>query len=171
MFSEEEIDALVLGLRWVIKREDIILKNVASNVLAKVAAVLPIELHSEVESSPLLIGPTSVIKSDKVEVSLIRQAIRKQCKVHLIYYDLKEKESVRTIWPFALAFFEQVYILVAWCELREDFRHFRYDRILNFTPTNRRYPHHRQALLKKWRATKLQEVNSADENCHPAPLK
>jgi predicted DNA-binding transcriptional regulator YafY len=150
MFSDEEIEALVLGMRWVSKRGDTPLSKAAYNALAKVAAVLPRELRPEIETSTLLIGPSNVIESDKVDLTHVRQAIRKQCKVEMIYYDLKEEKSVRTIWPFGLAFFDHVYILMAWCELRKDFRNFRYDRILSFSLTSTRYLKNRQALLKEW---------------------
>ncbi len=55
------------------------------------------------------------------------------------------------IWPFALGFFEQVRVVAAWCELREDFRHFRTDRVAKLNPTDIRYPRRRHALLKEWR--------------------
>ncbi|RVM35044.1 WYL domain-containing protein, partial [Sinorhizobium meliloti] len=60
-------------------------------------------------------------------------------------------------WPFALGFFEEVRVLAAWCELRQDFRHFRTDRIAEAAMLDDRYPRRRQALLKDWRA-----VNSID---------
>ncbi len=63
---------------------------------------------------------------------------------------MKREQSERIIWPIALGFFEEVHVIVAWCELREDFRHFRTDRITELTPLNNHYPKHRQALLKKW---------------------
>jgi predicted DNA-binding transcriptional regulator YafY len=67
------------------------------------------------------------------------------------YRDLKGDESQRIIWPLALGFFEEVHVVVAWCELREDFRHFRTDRIIKLTQLETHYPKHRQQLLKKWR--------------------
>lgn len=151
MFSEEEIEALVLGMRWVIKKGDIPLSKAAGTAFAKVAAVLPIELKMQLEVSSLLIGPGEVINSNKIDLPLIRQAIRTQSKVHLTYKDVNEIESIRTIWPFALAYFDNVRVVVAWCELRQDFRHFRFDRILDFSPIPIRYPKNRQALLKEWR--------------------
>jgi len=57
------------------------------------------------------------------------------------------------VWPFALGFFDKVRVVVAWCEMRQDFRHFRADRIAELKPTDMRYPRRRQALLKEWRAT------------------
>ncbi|TIS83313.1 MAG: WYL domain-containing protein, partial [Mesorhizobium sp.] len=61
--------------------------------------------------------------------------------------------SERMVWPFALGFFDKVRVMVAWCELRQDFRHFRADRMADLTATEIRYPRRRQAMLKEWRAT------------------
>ena len=57
--------------------------------------------------------------------------------------------------PFALSFFEKVRVVVAWCELREDYRHFRTDRIVVLNMTEKRYPRRRQAMLKEWREREL----------------
>ena len=159
MFSEEEIEALVLGSRWVARRTDKTLRLAATQVLAKISAVLPEDLRHQLEFSGLLIGPvkTTIEKDDEKE-ALIRHAIRKQFKLQMTYLDVKEEQSQRLVWPFALGFFEDVHLLVAWCELRSDFRHFRTDRIVNLTELEIRYPKHRQALLKKWR-----EINNIPE--------
>ena len=61
------------------------------------------------------------------------------------YRDNNGADSRRTIWPFALSFFEKVRVVVAWCELREDYRHFRTDRIVVLNMTEKRYPRRRQA--------------------------
>ncbi|AHE66649.1 helix-turn-helix transcriptional regulator [Legionella oakridgensis] len=152
MFLDEEIEALVLGSRWVAKKADRQLKIAASNALAKIAAVLPLHLRNQLEASGLLIGPGQVIAAGDDELALIRQAIRKEHKLDMTYTDLNHNSSRRLIWPLALGFFDQVRILIAWCELRQDFRHFRTDRITQLTLIETRYPHHRQELLKKWRA-------------------
>jgi predicted DNA-binding transcriptional regulator YafY len=151
MFSEDEIEALVLGSRWVADHGDASLSAAARNALAKIAAVLPGDLREALDTSTLLIGPGEVIPSGKVELPLIRQAIRSERKLDIAYLDLKGVESARTIWPFALAFFDHVRIVVAWCELRQAFRHFRADRICALTMSGQRYPRRRQALLKDWR--------------------
>jgi predicted DNA-binding transcriptional regulator YafY len=69
------------------------------------------------------------------------------------YVDGRGRDSKRTIWPFALAFFDRVRVVVAWCEIREGFRHFRTDRISKVRFVDKRYPRRRQVLLKDWRAT------------------
>lgn len=151
MFSEEEIEALVLGARWVTRRADKKLKLAATNVLAKISSVLPDDLQQKLAYSGLLIGPAkTAIDNDDEKESFIRDAIRRENKLQITYVDFKGDESQRFIWPLALGYFEEVHVMVAWCELRSDFRHFRSDRIVQLTPCQKRYPQPRQMLLKKW---------------------
>lgn len=152
MFSEEEIEALVLGSRWVARRTDKKLGLAATNVLAKIAAVLPEDLRHQLEFSGLLIGPPkTLVERDDEKEATVRHAIRKEYKLQMTYTDVKGYDSERVIWPLALGFFEEVHVVVAWCELRADFRHFRTDRMVTLVPLETRYPKRRQTLLKKWR--------------------
>lgn len=152
MFSEEEIEALVLGSRWVARRADKKLRLAATNVLAKISAVLPEDLRHQLEFSGLLIGSAkTAIAHDDDHEALIRHAIRREYKLEMTYVDIKGDESQRVLWPLALGFFEEVHVIIAWCELRSDFRHFRTDRIVTLVPLETRYPKRRHTLLKKWR--------------------
>lgn len=151
MFSEEEIEAMVLGSRWVAARADSRLGDAARNAIAKIAAVLPSELRHELDANALLVGPSEPIAAGDQELGQIRGAIRAECKLEICYRDLKGVESSRTIWPFAIGFFEQVRVVVAWCELRQEIRHFRTDRIMALDVSETRYPRRRQTLLKAWR--------------------
>ena len=151
MFSEEEIEALVLGSRWVSERTDTPLGEAARNALAKIAAVLPGDLRENLDAANLLIGPGQPIAAGDAELASIRSAVRTERKLQIEYFDGKGAATKRTIWPFALAFFDRVRVVVAWCELRNGYRHFRTDRIGALKPTNKRYPRRRQALLKEWR--------------------
>jgi predicted DNA-binding transcriptional regulator YafY len=151
MFSEEEVEALVLGSRWVADRADARLAIAARDALAKIAAVLPAEFRNNLETSALLVGPGEPIAAGDTELLTIRRAIRSELKLDITYLDLKERSSARTIWPFALAFFDRARVVVAWCEMRKAFRHFRTDRITALTAADERYPRRRQALMKEWR--------------------
>jgi len=151
MFSEDEIEALVLGSRWVADRGDARLGAAARNALAKIAAVLPADLRDELDASALLVGPGAAIAAGDAELAAIREAIRGERKLAIAYLDRDAVETRRTIWPFALGFFDRARVVVAWCELRHAFRHFRTDRIAALTATGSRYPRRRQALLKEWR--------------------
>ncbi|WP_042700086.1 YafY family protein [Azospirillum sp. B506] len=152
MFTEEEVEALVLGSRWVVDRGDSRLGGAARNALAKIAAVLPPDKREEMDGSTLLVGPGEAIPAGDAELATIRGAIRGERKLEIAYRDRDGSESRRVVWPFALGFFDRVRVMVAWCELRQSFRHFRTDRILALTASDTRYPRRRQAMLKEWRA-------------------
>jgi len=153
MFSEEEIEAIVLGSRWVADRADAELSAAARTALAKIAAVLPPDLKASLDTSSLLIGPGNAVAAGDTELPVIRSAIRSERKLRIRYLDGSGRDSRRTVWPFALGFFDRVRVVVAWCELREGFRHFRTDRIARVQVTDKRYPRRRQVLLKEWRAS------------------
>jgi predicted DNA-binding transcriptional regulator YafY len=151
MFPPEEIEALVLGSRWVAKRADSALSVAASSALARIAAVLPPELRSDLDASALLVGPSAGSRADSVDLLVLRKAIRAEMKLAISYRDGQGSISRRVVWPFALSFFDQVRVVVCWCELRQGFRHFRTDRIAEAEETGNRYPKSRQALLRQWR--------------------
>ena len=151
MFSVEEIEALVLGSRWVAERGDARLRRDAEAALAKIAAVLPEDLRASLDATSLLVGPASAPRLDGIDLGLIRQAIRAERVATLHYRDERNIETTRTIWPFALGYFDHVRVLAAWCELRQDFRHFRTDRIIDLDIGEHRYPRRRQVLLMEWR--------------------
>jgi predicted DNA-binding transcriptional regulator YafY len=152
MFSEDEIEALVLGSRWVAERADRPLAAAARNALAKIGAVLPADLKEGLSATNLLIGPGDLIAAGDAELPAIRGAIRTERKLLIAYTDTEGAATKRTIWPFALAFFDRVRVVVAWCELRQDYRHFRTDRIRSVKLINKRYARRRQSLIKDWRS-------------------
>jgi predicted DNA-binding transcriptional regulator YafY len=153
MFSEDEIEALVLGGRWVAAQTDEPLGKAARNALSKIAAVLPNDLQRSLETSSLLVAPQRPAAGDS-ELPLIRQAIRSERKLRITYTDEKENRTQRTIWPIALGFFERIRMVAAWCETRRDYRHFRTDRIRSLKMTDSRYPRRRFDMLREWRIQK-----------------
>lgn len=152
MFSEEELEALVLGSRWVAARADSRLGSAARDALAKISAVLPVELRNSLDCTTLLVGLNAPGEEEGGQLPILRSAIRTERKIDITYLDLKGAESTRTVWPIALSFFDEVRVLVAWCELRQTFRNFRADRISSLTVSDERYPRGRQTILREWRA-------------------
>jgi predicted DNA-binding transcriptional regulator YafY len=151
MLSEQEIEALVLGSRWVARHTDAELAEAARNALAKIHAVLPPALRLELETNALLVpGPPGT--EPEPELADLRSAIRRERKLRLDYRDAAGAPSQRVVWPFALGFFEQRRVVAAWCEHRAGYRHFRVDRIAGLQVLEERYPRRRQELLKEWRA-------------------
>jgi predicted DNA-binding transcriptional regulator YafY len=151
MLTEEEIEALVLGSRWVASHTDAELAEAARNALAKIHAVLPAALRLELETNALLV-PAAGQPPPQAVLATIRRAIRGERKLKLAYRDAEGAASERVVWPFALGFFQHTRMVAAWCERRDAWRHFRVDRIETLEVQQERYPRHRQELLKEWRA-------------------
>jgi len=160
MFGSEELDALVLGMRWVADRCDRTLVDGAMNVLAKVAAVLPAELRRELEESALLVGAPLRRPDNPPSPDVLRSAVRSEQKLLITYVDGGGAQTQRVVWPFALVYFDQARVLMCWCELRNGFRNFRADRILATGETQERYPKRRAALLREWRKAHREAAQS-----------
>ena len=152
MFGADELEALVLGARWVRRQGDDALAQAASNALAKIAAATPKDLRDDMAETSLWV-PLGLLPSDGSDkfVRPVREAIRHQHRLRIGYCDENGNASERHVWPFALAFLEGRRLLAAWCELRAANRHFRIDRIASVESTGHRYPARRHELLKVWR--------------------
>lgn len=147
-FTADEVDALILGLRLVARRGDEALEAAARDALAKIEAVLPPEAAEAAEASGLLAGPGTPTP----HLATIRRALAAEARLRLRYTDKAGAATERTVWPVAIGFFEAAEVLVAWCETRADFRHFRLDRIASAEPAGGRAPRRRRVLLADWRA-------------------
>jgi len=152
MFKEDELEAMALGARWVVDRADSDLSRAARSAMARIAAVLPGRLRQDLEETPLIVGPGRSSRDGNSELIKLRGAIRRQRKVSLSYRSLAGETTQRVVWPFALSFFNSVRVVVAWCELRQDFRSFRTDLIDQAKVLSESYPRHRSTLLAEWQA-------------------
>jgi predicted DNA-binding transcriptional regulator YafY len=132
MFNEQEIEALVLGARIVQSWADEKLAAAATDVIAKVEAVIPERLRDYMANTALLAPPHHYMEQITFDVAELRRALRSQLKLHFRYRDGLGDASERTVRPLCLAYFGPVWLLSAWCELRDDFRTFRLDRIDGF---------------------------------------
>jgi len=149
-FSEEELQAILTGAKWVINQTDSALALAAENALAKIAAVLPAELRDKLEDDSIYVGRKPEMLSG-VDLKLVRHAIREQFKMKITYIDNSKNVTWRTIWPIMLGFVQTQRFVAGWCELREDFRLFRMDRIQKAEFTTDRYKGRRAVLVKEWR--------------------
>lgn len=150
MFNADELEALVLGARWVRQQGDPGLAAAAGSALAKIATASPDDLRDSLAATSLYVPPAAVAVQEAF-LGPAREAIRRGCKLRLQYADQDGRESARVVWPFALAFFEGRRVLAAWCELRGANRHFRIDRVLAAEELDERYPARRFELLATWR--------------------
>jgi predicted DNA-binding transcriptional regulator YafY len=150
MFDEDELEALVWGLRHIGQQGDRTLATPAANALAKIASAAPEDLRDRIAATGLYAAPTATATSPSLKP--LREAIRNEHKVAIVYGDENNNETRRTVWPIAIGLFEGKQVLVAWCELRVAFRHFRADRIKSIAATAERFPRRRATLVKEWRA-------------------
>jgi predicted DNA-binding transcriptional regulator YafY len=153
MFSIDELEALIVGAGWVRRQtDDTRLSGAAANLISKVSAVLPPALREELDSATLWVNSKRALPS-RVDPGMLRDAIRKEQKLRIGYRDEAGNETERVIWPFMIGFFEERKVVGSWCELRNDFRTFRVDRIASAAATGERMPRRRAVLLKEWRLT------------------
>lgn len=153
MLSEDETEAVVLGLRYVRQRGDDILGRAAADALAKIEAVLSPAALEALRNPTVLPGPPGPgFPANAVALSVLRAAIRGQTKLRIDYADRGGARTRRIVWPLALGLMNESRILVAWCETRDGYRHFRTDRIAAAEDAKARYPGRRSALLQAWRA-------------------
>jgi len=150
MFTRTEIEALMLGLHWVQKRSDTELTAAASAALAKIHSVIPASLKPAIENQALLVGPAERF-FPQTHLAELRRAIRQCNKVEIAYENLQGDCSTRIIWPIALGYFDTVRLLAAWCERRQQLRHFRTDRIRQLSILPERYPRQHHELLMAWK--------------------
>ncbi len=139
MFGVEELDALMLGAQMVKSFGDKELAQSASQAIDKLTSVLPESLQREISQTFLF----SFSSKEKVEIQIdftsLRRAIRSKNKLYFSYKNEKSEESKRCVRPLCLVFFSPVWLLLGWCEMRNDFRNFRLDRIGELTVTDKNF--------------------------------
>ncbi|PRP90896.1 Bifunctional ligase/repressor BirA [Enhygromyxa salina] len=129
MFNVDEIQALVLGARMVETWGDDELRRAARSVLDKTEAMLPPKLRSQIDDTALFARSFRVPERVREWLGPIRRAVGERRKLELRYRDVDDHASARVVRPLGLYFWGTTWTLGAWCELREDFRNFRLDRL------------------------------------------
>ena len=151
MFSAEELEALVLGARWVEQRPDAGLASAAKNALGKIATASPEDLRDRIGNTGLWPVRENWAQVDESPLlATLRAAIRDERVVRLTYADESGRLTERDIWAITVAFYEQKQIVAAWCTLREGFRNFRTDRIADAQIVEGRFGKRRAQLAREW---------------------
>ena len=150
MLTPDEIEAVMLGAQWVAGRSDKILSNAARDVVAKIAAVVPERLRPFIVEPTVGVKPTLAEPEERVDPSTLRSAIRNGRKLRLRYRSEAGEETERTVRPVILGYAETTRLLVAWCELRQGFRHFRTDRMIEAEALNESFGLRTGELRRRW---------------------
>ncbi len=152
MLTTDEVEAVALGAQWVVGHADPALARAARDVLAKVSTVLPPHMRAILEDPAARTPPAWDMPADRVDAAELRAATRASRKIALRYADESGRVTDRTVWPLIIGYLELRRALIGWCELRQDFRTFRLDRIEAATILEDRIPKDPAALRRAWRA-------------------
>lgn len=155
MLTADELEAAVLGAQWVEGHGDPGLARAAKDLIAKIGAAVPAHLRPLLLDASARTVPGSgwAIPPDRLDAGLARAWIRSGRKMAIAYRDVEDRETQRVIWPIAIGYLNSARLLVGWCELRNDFRHFRLDRVADAQFLDERFPERPAVLRAKWLKT------------------
>jgi predicted DNA-binding transcriptional regulator YafY len=123
-FDVEEAEAITVGLSMIARTGDKSLQKAANRAARKIAEATPL-------SQTLFSSTWGAEEPHGIDLSEIRKAIREEKKLCITYRDVDGIETDRTVCPISIIYYSEVIVMPAWCELRNDFRHFRLDRLAN----------------------------------------
>jgi predicted DNA-binding transcriptional regulator YafY len=155
-FTFEQLDALAVGLAFVEAAGDPSLSEAAIEVKAKLQASLPDPGQRRLENAPMFAsrrdGPAAPL------LKVVRQAIRDSRVLELSYTDASANASLRRVRPLAIWAFTDGWLFLGWCELRQDFRAFRLDRIALVKMTSDKFEDTAGQNLAAYMATKFEAL-------------
>jgi len=125
-FTADELESIIVGLGLLGRTGDAALQKSANRVLDKIApqtvAIGSLQVSDwGIDAQPIL--------------AILRAALRDEEKLHITYHTLADTTQARTILPIVLTYYAEVAVLSAYCTLRDDFRNFRVDRIVDISTT------------------------------------
>jgi predicted DNA-binding transcriptional regulator YafY len=151
MLTPDEIEAATLGAQWVAEHGDPVLAAAARDLIAKIALAVPERLRPFI-AEPTIGAPSGHARApDGLDIAQTRAWIRSGRKIRIRYRDQAIQVSERTIWPVIIGYADTVRLLAAWCELRQDFRHFRTDRIVAAEFLDERHGCRLSDLRNRWK--------------------
>lgn len=150
MLTADELEAAALGSAWVAARADPSLARAARDLMTKLTSAIPDELRPIILDAGIKTVSTRPKIQDRFDGTVLRQAIRERLKLKLVYQDQSEAVTDRIIWPLFIAYLDESRMIVGWCETRQDYRHFRTDRVLSLEICEGTYPKRRSTLIKGW---------------------
>lgn len=150
MLTADELEAAALGAAWVASEADPSLARAARDLVSKLSEAIPEELRPIVldASSKTVLAPNKT--HERFDGAVLRHAIRQRYRLQLDYTDRSGRVTNRIVWPLLIAFLDRSRYLVAWCQTKEGYRHFKTDRIDELKVLDQKYPGRRASLIKGW---------------------
>lgn len=150
MLTADELEAAALGAAMVASHGDPSLAHAARDLVSKLSEAIPEELRPIILDAGSKAYSTGSKTLERFDGAALRRAIRDRKRLRLIYRDQSNTETERCVWPLLIAYLDSVRYIVAWCETKQDFRHFRTDRVVGLEPLDDRYPGRRALLIRDW---------------------
>ncbi|OUS07108.1 transcriptional regulator [Rhodobacterales bacterium 52_120_T64] len=153
MLTADELEAAALGAAWVASQADPSLARAARDLVTKLSEAIPKELRPivlDASSRPITTQP---VIPERFDGAILRCAIRDKSKLHLSYQDKNGGRTDRVIWPLLIAYLNSIKYIVAWCETKQDYRHFKTERVLELEVLKEKYSGRRAVLIKGWEET------------------
>lgn len=154
MFTPSEMEALVVGARMLDAWGGGKLANAAKEAINKINTVLPAKMKRALEKPRIFAPAFPDMRAAGPRLDALHEAINQRRKLRIHYLSLDEARSRRVLWPLGLVFWGNVWTLASWCEMRNDYRTFRVDRIEHFEILDQRFEETAeislQALLAKY---------------------
>ena len=139
MFTRDEIVALVTGARMVRAWGGVNMARAAEEALIKIEAVLPETERARVSDAKIFAPPMEITDELRGVIDLVESAVDARNILKFDYHDQHGAGTTRSVHPLGLWYWGKVWTLVSWCELRDDFRMFRLDRMKKIAPTGKRF--------------------------------
>lgn len=158
MFTIDEVEAIAVGARLVRRLKDPTLQEAADSVLAKVTTVLPEETRAHLAAAQIYVSPGMTATAEGTDLAELRGAIRDSRKLYIAYADERGRRSNRVIWPIAMAYYVDVTLVGAWCELRADYR--RVERIVSSRVLDEHFDQDNGRLFAEWSALPKERPDS-----------
>ncbi|NOX51532.1 MAG: YafY family transcriptional regulator [Gammaproteobacteria bacterium] len=142
MFDQNELQALIFGAQVAKRWGDHEMAAAADRILNKVDAVLPENLRPTLNAQTLVVPEMASFQSEQTTQTLgdVRDAINQRRRLYLSYSDAENDPTERIVWPLTLLYWGYSWAVGAWCELRQDFRNFRVDRIVEARSLTTQFP-------------------------------
>lgn len=158
MFTADEVEAISLGLRRVMTLGDDTLTLASENALSKIRAVLPQILQVRVDHG--VSHSHAFVSRERIDIDLkeLRRAAHEERKIDILYQDAEGEKTERRLWPLGIVYLEKKDLLIGWCELRQDFRSFRLDRMASMSTSEESFRPNRVAYLNRFFERQRQEL-------------
>lgn len=164
-FEDDELEALVLGLRDVAVIGDPALSKAAESALTKIQARVPPRQAHRLKHATLDAQRFWKPEPPVIDVAVLRQATWDELCVRFDYEDAEGAQTQRTVKPLGIVYWDNSNMLLSWCLLREDFRNFRLDRMRQLSVTDQSFRPQRVSLLRD-HLERLRAARSAYQREH-----